>query len=208
MGARDPSPPLDALAEVIREDARSAARRLRDRAANEARAAVLAAEEHVAALEEATRDLGRARGFAAKEAYEREADVEIREVLGGAFDRLVERFERELETALEGLRSTDRHAEALRAWARSAAATMQGPSDVHTAPEDRDAVYEALLEAGAEDFQVHLDRSLRIGFVVRDLDGRTLLDRTPAAIVRLHRTALGKLLRARVPKPPTSDRGG
>ena len=206
--SRDPSPPLDSLAGVVLEDARAAGRRLRDRAVNEARTAILAAEEHVAALEEAARDLGRVRGAAAEEAFQREADLEVRNVVAGSFDRLVERFELKLQTALEGLRGTDRYPRALRAWAQTAAARMQGPSDVHTGPEDRDAVYEALLEAGAEDFQVHLDRGLRVGFLVRDLDGRTLLDRTPEALVRKHRAALRDLLRARVPEPPTADRAG
>lgn len=204
--SRDPSPPLDALAAVVIDDARVSARRLRDRAANTARAAVLAAEAHVAALEEAARDLGRVRGAATEESFQREADREIRTVFDGAFDQVAERFELKVKTALEGLRSTGRYPAALKAWARSARDVMTGPTDVHTGPEDRDALYEVLLEAGAEDFQVHLDRGLRVGFVVRDLDGRTLLDRTPDAIVQRLGAELRSLLQSRVPSPPSADR--
>ena len=202
----DPNPSLDTLAGVVRDDARAAGRRLRDRAANEARAAILAAEAHVAALEEAARDLGQVRGAATEEAFQREADHEIRTVLEGSFDHLLERFEQKLLRALEGLRTSGRYPQALAAWARTAAAVMRGPSDVHTGPEDLDAVYDALLQAGAEDFQVHLDRGVRVGFVVRDLDGRTLADCTPEALVRQHRDELRPLLESRVPAPPSADR--
>ena len=204
----DASPPLDLLARLVAQDARAAGHRLRDVAANEARAAVLAAEEHVAALEEAARDLGQVRGAATEEAYQREADLEIRTLQAGSFDRLLERFERKVQTVLEGLRATDRYPAALKAWARAAARVMGGPADVHAAPEDLDAVYEALLEAGAEDFQVHRDRALRVGFVVRDLDGRTLLDRRPEALLRGLRGELRTLLAARVPAPPGGGRKG
>lgn len=204
-----PNPPLDTLVGGVVEDAQAAARRLRDRAANEARAAVLAAEEHVSALAEAARDLGRVRGSAAEEAFQREADLEIRTVRDGSFDRLFERFELKVQTALEELRTSGRYETALKAWAKSAAGAMDHqPSDVLAGPEDLDAVYEALIEAGARDFQVHLDRGLRIGFVVRDLDGRTLFDRRPEAIVDRLRDALRDLLRARVPTPPSADREG
>ena len=206
--SRDPSPSLDALAAVVLEDARIASRRLRDRAANEARAAVLAAEEHVAALEEAARDLGRVRGAATEEAFQREADTEIRTVFDGALDRLAERFEIKVKTALEGLRASGRYPAALGTWAKAARTVMSGPTDVFAAPEDRDTLYEALIEAGAEDFQVQLDRNLRVGFVVRDLDGRTLFDRTPAAIVERLRSELRDVLEARVPSPPSADREG
>ena len=54
---------------------------------------------------------------------------------------------------------------------------------MHAAARDREAVYDALLEAGAEDFHVRVDRHVRAGFVVRDPDGRTVLDRRPEAVV-------------------------
>jgi len=133
---------------------------------------------------------------------------EIFEKFKASFDRLLERFEQKLGRALEGLRASGRYPDALKAWARTAAGVMRGPSDVHAGPEDRDALYEALLEAGAEDFQIHLDRGLRVGFLVRDLDGRTLLDRTPEALVRQHRDELRPLLESRVPAPPSADREG
>ena len=204
--SRDPNPALDTLVGVVVEDARAALRRTRDRVANQGRAAVLAAEEHVAELEQAARELGRVRGTSVREAFQREADFEIRNVTGGSFERLYERFELKVRTALEGLRASDRYPGALKAWARTAAKTMDGPADVYAAPEDRDAVYEALLGEGAQDFQVYLDRGIRVGFVVRDLDGRTLLDRRPEAILRERRGDLQALLRARVPAPPGTDR--
>lgn len=200
------NPALDGLVRVVVEDAQAALRRLRDRHANEGRDLVRAAEEHVEELERAARDLGRVRGEALEEAFQREADHEMRSVLEGGFERLFERFERKVQTALEGLRETDRYAPAVRAWAAAAVRALDGPADVHAAPEDRQAVYDALLEAGAVDFQVHRDRDIRLGFVVRDLDGRTLLDRRPEAIVRERTAALRDLLRARVPAPPSTDR--
>jgi len=200
------NPALDALARVVAEDAQAAVRRLRDRQANEARDLVRAAEEHVEELERAAQELGRVRGAALEEAFQREADHEIRAVLEGSFERLFERFELKVLTALHALRETDRYAPALRTWAAAAVRALDGPADVHAAPEDREAVYEALLEAGATDFQVHRDRGIRLGFVVRDLDGRTLLDRRPEAIVQERTAALRELLRARVPAPPAADR--
>jgi vacuolar-type H+-ATPase subunit E/Vma4 len=204
----DQPAPFEALLSVVVEDARAAARRERDRDANRAREAVLAAEEDVAALERAARELGEARGAAAKEAIEREADAEIKNVLAGSFDRLYERFELRVTTALNDLRESGRYAETLETWSRTAAAAMDRPSDAFAAPEDRDVVYDALLAAGATDFQVHVDRSIRLGFVVRDMDGKTILDRRPEEIVRQMRGELRNLLRERVPAPPGVGREG
>lgn len=206
MSANAAAPSLDALARVVVEDAQAAVRRLRDRRANEARDLLRAAEEHVEELEHATRELGRVRGAALEEAFQREADREIRSVLEGSFERLFERFEIQVQTALEGLRETDRYDRALAAWAAAAVRVLDGPADVHAAPEDRQAIYDALLEAGAVDFQVHRDRAIRLGFVVRDLDGRTLLDRRPEAILSERSADLRELLRASVPTPPSADR--
>ena len=123
-------------------------------------------------------------------------------MLAGAFDRLAERFLKRVETALEGLRDTPRYDGTLARWATTAASAMDGPADVYAAAEDRGPLYEALLAAGATDFQVHVDRSIRLGFVVRDMDGKTILDRRPEAIVEQLRGELRNLLRERVPAPP------
>ena len=157
-------------------------------------------------LAKAAQELGRVRGAAAEESLEREGDAEAKEVLAGAFDRLFERFEIKVRTALETLRDRERYDDAIRAWARRACETLSGPWDVHAAPEDRERVYEAFLEHGASDFQVHVDRAVRTGFVVRDIEGRTLFDRRPDAIVEARREDLRSLLRRHVPDEPTSDR--
>jgi hypothetical protein len=60
-------------------------------------------------------------------------------------------------------------------------------------------VYDALLAAGARDFRVLADPRIRAGFVARDGDGRTLLDRRPRALVEERRSLLGEELRRRVP---------
>lgn len=196
---------LETLVDVIVDDARAAVGLLRDRAVNTGRELVLAAEEHIEALERAACDLGRVRGLAGEESLRREADQEIQGVVDGAFDRLFERFEMSVRTALEGLAGTPRYAVALAAWARAAASAMDRPADVLAAHADAERVYDALLEAGAHDFQVRPDRDVNVGFVVRDLDGRTLLDRRPAAIVAEHTAGLRSLLRRRAPAPPEGE---
>ena len=62
-----------------------------------------------------------------------------------------------------------------------------------------------LLEAGAEDFRVLIDRKTRAGFVVRDLDGRTVIDCRPEALVDGARDMLRGLLREAVPDTPTTS---
>ena len=107
---------FDSLVDVVLEDVEAAIRRQEDRAVNEARGLVESAEEHVDELERAARELGRVRGQAAEETFQREADAEIREVLRGAFERLFDRFVLRVKTALEGLRETSRYADALLNW--------------------------------------------------------------------------------------------
>ncbi len=195
----------DALVSVILEDVRLGIRRIEDRAANRSRALVEDAEAHVEELERAAKELGTVRGAAAEASFQREADVEIADVQAGAFDRLADRFLLRVQTALEGLRKTDRYAGALASWAKSAARVMDRPADVFAAAEDRETIYDTLLEAGATDFQIHADRSVHVGFVVRDLDGRTLLDRRPNAIVEQNAPELRALLKTRAPALPGGE---
>lgn len=198
--------PFESLVSVVLEDVRLGLRRIEDRAVNRSRVLVEDAERHVEELERAAKELGQVRGAAAESSFERAADVEIGDVQAGAFDRLADRFLQRVQTALEGLRATDRYEGALRSWAQSAAKVMDRPADVFAAAEDRAPIYDALLEAGASDFQIHADRDVRVGLVVRDLDGRTLLDRTPKAIVEQNAPKLRSMLKARTPALPGSDR--
>jgi vacuolar-type H+-ATPase subunit E/Vma4 len=191
--------PFAGLLDAVLEDVRAEVGRIHDRAANEARALVEAAEAHVEGLERAARELGEVRGRAAEAALERDADAEVANVAGAAFDRLAERFLQRVETALAALPGTPRYGEALSAWARAAARAIDRPADVTSAPRDRERVYDALLAAGARDFRVLADPRVRAGFVVRDGDGRTILDRRPDALVRERADALRDLLRAAVP---------
>ena len=190
---------LKRLVEIVLEDADTRVRRQEDRARNEARQILLEAQEHVDELRRAAKDLGRTRGSSAEEALQREADREIASVHAGSFEALEERFERRVALALKELPKDEaRYATALRTWAASAAARMQGPCEVGTARGDRSAVYELLLSAGAEDFQVVHDPRVHSGFVVRDLDGRSLFDARPEGLAAAMEVDLGMILRDHV----------
>ncbi|MHC5012497.1 MAG: hypothetical protein ACYTG6_16395, partial [Planctomycetota bacterium] len=113
-----------------------------------------------------------------------------------------ERFLVRVRMALEALPDGPRYDEALRAWATGAARVLDRPADVFAAARDREGIYDALIAAGATDFQVHADRRIKVGFVVRDADGRTLVDRRPEAILAERSAALRQLLEERTPAPP------
>jgi vacuolar-type H+-ATPase subunit E/Vma4 len=198
-------PDLEALVRLVIEDARAAVRREEDRALNESRRVVMEAEDRIADLSGAARDLGRVRGEAADVAQAREADREIRVVEARAFDALWDRFRMRLRMRLDALPTTPGYPAAVGHWAREAAAAMTAPAEVFTAARDRAVVYEALLAAGASDFHVRVDHGVQVGFVVRDLDGRTLVDRRPEALLEAHEADLRALLEQRVPpfaRPP------
>jgi vacuolar-type H+-ATPase subunit E/Vma4 len=195
---------LDVLARVVVEDAETACRREEDKAANEARRLVLDAEERVDALRRASHDLGRARGEAVETVREQEADREIESVRDRAFDALWERFEQRLLMRLRDLPGSERYGEALSHWARVSAERMDRPADVFASRRDRAAVYEALLEAGAQDFHVRVDHDVHVGFVVRDLDGRTVSDCRPEALLEAAAGDMRALLEARV-RPFAAD---
>jgi vacuolar-type H+-ATPase subunit E/Vma4 len=198
MVGYDP-PELQGLVRVVIEDAEAACRRREDRALNESRRIVAEAEDRIAELREAARDLGRTRGEAVDDAQGEAAAREIEAVRGGAFDALWERFAKRLRMRLDALPESEGYAAALAHWAHEASAAMDAPAEVFTARRDRAAVYEALLAAGAEDFHVQVDHRIHVGFVVRDLDGRTLCDRRPAALTAAHEAAVRELLVAAVP---------
>jgi vacuolar-type H+-ATPase subunit E/Vma4 len=199
---------VDRLLALVLEEGRAEARRVEDRATNEARRLVNDAEERVEDVTRAARALGRERGAVADRSYDREAEAEIRTVHDRAFDALADRFLRRLARALEELPATPRYPAALAAWARRAAAAMDRPADVLAAPAQRPAVYDALLAAGARDFRVQADHAVRSGFVVRDLDGRTILDVRPAALLAEHGADLRAWLAARVPPFRPDSPGG
>jgi len=195
---------LGTLAHIVVEDAEAAARRIEDRALNQARDLVQDAHDRLDDLTRAARDLGRTRGQAAERAEAEAAEREVAGVEAGALDALAERFLRRVTLALEGLPGADptRYGRALAAWARAAPSKLDAPAEVFTAKRDRRAVYEALLAAGATDFHVRIDHRVHVGFVARDLDGRTLHDSRPAALVEAHAAALRTLLEGRVARPP------
>ncbi|MDJ0972947.1 MAG: hypothetical protein QNJ98_00630 [Planctomycetota bacterium] len=200
---------LDKLVATVLDDADRACLAEEDRALGEARKIELAAEDRLAELEGAARDLGRARGMAVDRAREAEADREIDGIHAGAADQLWSRFRRHLLLALDGLPGTDGYGDALAAWAAHAARRIDRPVEVFAARRDRTAVYEALLDAGARDFQVQVERRHTVGFVVRDLDGRTVYDCRPEALLEGQEEALQALVASRVPPyaapeaPPT-----
>ncbi len=195
---------MERLLALALEEGRAEVRRVEDRAANEARRIVAEAEDRIDEVTRAARDLGRERGAVADRALEREADAEIESVRRRAFDALAERYLAGVLRALEDLPSSPRLADVLRAWAARAARAMDRPADVYAAPSDRPAVYDALLAAGAHDFRVHADHAVRVGFVVRDLDGRTLLDARPDALLAEAAPALRADLAERIDpfRPP------
>lgn len=191
--------PLSKLAEIVIEDADRASRREEDRALAEARKIEREAEDRLEEMLAAARSLGEARGKVADQAIGQEATREIEAIHRGAMNRLYERFQRRVELALDALPSSGRYPEALRAFAARAAAAADAPVEVFCAKRDREAVYEACLEAGLADFQVKVLRKHTVGFVVRDLDGRTVLDARPDALVRDGGDVLRALLEAGVP---------
>jgi vacuolar-type H+-ATPase subunit E/Vma4 len=195
---------LAALARVVAEDVVADLRRAEDRATNEARRATLEVEDRIAELERAARDLGTRRGATVDVAAARAGEREAAEVTAAAWDALAERFLARVRLALQGLPATPRHAAALRAWAVEAAARMDRPADVFVEGLHRPVLYEALLAAGARDVRLHADARVHVGFVVRDLDGRTLIDRRPEALLAERRAELLALLRERVPAEPSA----
>ncbi|MFV1958465.1 MAG: hypothetical protein ACC662_03525 [Planctomycetota bacterium] len=206
----DGSGECDGLLQAIVRQAEFCARREQDQSANEKRRLVQEAEEHVEALERAVKQIGEVRGRAASTAIEEQADEEIRTVWESAFDRLCERFLARVRLALESQPGTPRYPAAVAAWAASAATCLDSPGEVFCAARDREIVYDALLAAGARDFRVRADPKVHAGLVLRDLDGRILLDRRPAALVDEHAAALRDLLRAHVPPaslPSDAGRG-
>ena len=197
---------LNALVEVVLQDADRGCRRAEDRALNEARRLVTEAEDHVRELSDAALSLGRVRGEAARAAAQQAAERAVAGLRSNAFEQLYDRFTRRLSLAIQSLPDTlpdmlheeGAYESALRHWGAEAAA-IDGPFEVFTAKRDRLAVYEALLDAGATDFSVHIDRLCKAGFVVRDLDGRVVLDRRPDALIGENEAALRALLSERVP---------
>lgn len=179
-----PEPALERLADLVLEDAATRARREAHRARAEVRRLAEETEERLAALRHAARALGRTRGSAAERALEAEADREVAAVFDGARAAFAERFRRRLVVALGELpREPERYTLALARWARDAAAAFDRPVEVRTLRASREAVYEALLAAGADDFQVVGDPKVHVGFVALDADGRTVFDARPAALV-------------------------
>jgi vacuolar-type H+-ATPase subunit E/Vma4 len=193
---------LEHLARIVAEDVLSDLHRDTDRATNEARRLVAEAEQRALDLAAAAGRLGQARGMGVGAATLREAEREAAAVTSGALGALRERFAARVRLALQALPGTPRHAQALATWAREAAQRMDRPADVYVEGAHRAALYDALLAAGARDFRVHADPRVHVGFVVRDLDGRTLIDRRPEALLEERREALDALLAARLPAPP------
>ncbi len=199
---------LEPLADAVVQSSAARLRRVMDDATNRARAIVSEAEDRLAELESAAQEIGRVRGQATESAYERDADEEIEGVVAGAFDRLFERFQQRVRLALDALpEDPEAYAPAMQAWAQRAVAAMQGPSEVFAAARDRELLYDALLSAGAADFRVLVDRKTRVGFVLRDLDGRTVFDCRPTALVDQGAGALRALLSEAVPETPADDHG-
>ncbi len=193
---------LQTLVRIVVEDAEAACRRVQDQATNQARDVVLEAQDRVDELTRAARELGRTRGLAAEAAEAEAARREIGVVEAGAFDALFERFSRRVLLGLKELPQSERYGAALHAWAQRAPAHVDAPAEVFTAKRDRRAVYEALLAAGLEDFHVRVDHRVHVGFVVRDLEGRTLYDCRPDALVGAHEAELRALLERAVPAAP------
>lgn len=191
---------LETLARIVVDDARTQVGRSDDKALNAARRVVMEAEDRVADLDRAARDIGRTRGEAAESAQAEAALREVATLQAGAFDALFERYARRVQLALEALPGSEAlYRAALTAWAGRAALTMEGAAEVFAAKRDRQAVYEALLGTSAEDFHVRVDHRVHVGFVVRDLDGRTLFDARPAALLEAHAADLRGLLEGVVP---------
>lgn len=194
---------LETLARIVVEDAESRCRRAEDRALNESRRLVGEAEDQIADLDRAARELGRTRGQAADAAQEAAAIHEVAALETSAFERLRERFERRVLMALRELpKDETRYAAALRAWARAGADVLEGPVEVFTAKRDRAEVYAALLATSARDFHVRVEPRVHVGFVARDLEGRVLFDARPEALVAARSDALSALLERAVAEAP------
>ncbi|MEZ6025227.1 MAG: hypothetical protein R3E85_03475 [Planctomycetota bacterium] len=194
-GGHEAADALARLASLVVDDAARRVRRESNRASAEARQLVADAEEHVEALRRAAKALGRTRGSAAEAALQREADREVETVLASARQAFAERFHRRLVLALEErLRDPDPRATAYATYARNAAERITGPVEVRSLAAAREAVYDAFLAAGVEDFQVVGDPRIHVGFVVRDLDGRTVFDARPTAIVEAHASEIAAWL--------------
>ncbi|MDA1195963.1 MAG: hypothetical protein O2894_12365 [Planctomycetota bacterium] len=193
---------LEALARVVVEDAEAACRREEDRARNAGRAVVLEAEDRIAELTAAAKELGRTRGRAVEVAEVRAGEAEIATLEAGALDALFERFLRHVLMAIKALPQSPGYDAAVRAWAGHAARTPAGPCEVSCAKRDRPLVYAALVAAGVTDFQVLVDHRVHGGFVLRELDGRTRYDCRAEALVEAARAPLRALLEQGVPPPP------
>ncbi len=191
-----------ALVGIVVEDADATCRRVQDKATNAARAVVLEAQDRYDELTRAARELGRVRGMAAEAAEAQAASREVAGVEAGAFDALFERFARRVLMGAKALPESPRYPAALQAWAAASVSALDAPAEVFTSKRDRAAVYAALLAAGAEDFHVRVEHRIHVGFVARDLEGRTLYDCRPDALVERHTEALRSLLEAAVPPPP------
>ncbi len=178
---------LDRLAHLVIENAATRARREANRASAEARRLIEEAEDHVAALRRAARALGRTRGLAAERALERESQKQVESIVANARAAFGERFRRRLVLTIEErLGDPAVRARAFAAFARDAATRITGPVEVRVLAALREEVYDALLAAGVDDFQVLGDPRIHAGFVVGDLDGRTVFDARPRSIVEAH----------------------
>ena len=142
-------------------------------------------------------DVGMKKAWAVRRYHMRgaDADREVETVLASARQAFTERFHRRLVLALEErLRDPDPRATAYATYARNAAERITGPVEVRSLAAAREAVYDAFLAAGVEDFQVVGDPRIHVGFVVRDLDGRTVFDARPTAIVEAHASEIAAWL--------------
>lgn len=189
---------LDALARRVADDVVDDLRRAEERARAEARRIVLEAQDYADDLARAARRLGSARGSAVAQAAERAGAAEAQALHARALDAVFERLLARLATALSALPGTERHAAALAHWAREAVQRAPGPVEVSCEAALRPAVYDALLAAGLVDLRVLADPRVRVGFVVRDLDGRLVLDRRPEALLAERRAELRHLLEQRL----------
>lgn len=194
---------MKALIERIVGEARDVLRREEDAVRADMRGARLAAEDELERARATARELGTVQGATVREMMQEDAAEEIGRIQEGAFDALAERFMRRVSLALQSLRENGQYETALAGWAARAARTMEGPTEVTTARGDRRAVYDALLAAGAEDFQVLGSPRMQQGFVVRDLEGHTLFDTRPESLLRDAHDACIEGLRTFVGPMPT-----
>ena len=201
--------PFQKLIDTVLADAKVSCRRVHDRALNHARDVVRAAEDELESLAAAAREQGSKRGATAEAACMRSAEREVNAVLATSSGSLVERFEARVRMALNALPGSPRYERAIEShFAKLAANAMDRPSEVRVAKRDRDMVYRALLDAGAEDFQVVVDHTQTVGFEVLDLDGRRLFSCRPDALIDTHREKLSEMAEGAVaPFEPPPDLG-